>query len=176
MDHAFTGDMVRQAGKWLQADDAAAFMIQKIDHVGGEEPAFAGAVAKRQVLGCSLGHLLDACDFMEAFGILHCLFQRLSVPFQDVAGEGILQVFPHGAVHELSLEMAVERTVEEEVKHAARFGFPAVRFDCMDDIVGCDRAELDVNFTDDADSRTARAVVEPGASSDPHGWAGGRSP
>ena len=46
--------------------------------------------------------------------------------------------------------MAVERTVEEEVKHAARFGFPAVRFDCMDDIVGCDRAELDVNFTDDA--------------------------
>ena len=56
--------------------------------------------------------------------------------------------------------MAVEGTVEEEVKHAARFGFPAVRFDCMDDIVGCDRAELDVNFTDDADSRTARAVVE----------------
>ena len=46
MDHAFAGDMVRQAGKWLQADDTAAFMIQKIDHIGGEEPAFAGAVAE----------------------------------------------------------------------------------------------------------------------------------
>ena len=59
VDHAFSRDVVRQAAEGLEADDAAASMMEKIRHVSGEEPSFAGAVAEREEPGGSFGQPRD---------------------------------------------------------------------------------------------------------------------
>ena len=70
VDHAFSRDVVRQAAEGLEADDAAASMMEKIRHVSGEEPSFAGAVAEREELGGSFGQPRDIGNLVETFGNL----------------------------------------------------------------------------------------------------------
>ena len=95
---------------------------------------------------------------METLRSFHRLFKRLPIPFEEVAGEGVLQVFLHGAIHIFPLETAVKRAIEEEIKHTARLGFAAIRFDGTDDVIAGDGTELDVDLPDDADARTARHI------------------
>ena len=65
VDHAFSRDVVRQAAEGLEADDAAASMMEKIRHVSGEEPSFAGAVAEREEPGGSFGQPRDIGNLVE---------------------------------------------------------------------------------------------------------------
>lgn len=155
MHHALSCDVVRQAGEGLEADDAPAFMVKKVDHVCREEPAFPGTVAQRKILGGPLGELGDGGDFMEALGVLYGLFQGLPVPFHDIAEEGIFQIVLEAAVQVLSLETGIQCAVEEEVEHAAGFRFAAVLLDGTDDVVGGNGGEFYVNFADDADPGTS---------------------
>ena len=76
VDHAFSRDVVRQAAEGLEADDAAASMMEKIRHVSGEEPSFAGAVAEREESGGSFGQPRDIGNLVETFGNFDCFFQR----------------------------------------------------------------------------------------------------
>ena len=107
VDHAFSRDVVRQAAEGLEADDAAASMMEKICHVSGEEPSFAGAVAEREEPGGSFGQPRDIGNLVETFGNFDCFFQRAAVPFQKIAAKGIFQVVAECAVQVLPLKMAV---------------------------------------------------------------------
>lgn len=84
VDYAFSRDVVRQAAEGLEgADDAAASMMEKIRHVSGEEPSFAGAVAEREEPGGPFGQPRDIGNLVETFGNFDCFFQRAAVPFKD---------------------------------------------------------------------------------------------
>ena len=47
-DHALAGNMIRQAGKRLQADDIIYAAAQQLGHLGSQQPAFAGHIAGRK--------------------------------------------------------------------------------------------------------------------------------
>ena len=160
MNHAFPGDVVRQARKGLEAYDSAAFMIEEIDHICRQEPAFAGTVSKRQVLGCPFGQFGNRGDAVEPFGAFEGFFEGTAIPFDDVSAEGVFEIFLEGAIHVFTLEMAVQGSIEEEIKHAARFCFASIGFNRMDDVVRCDGGEFDVDFSDDTDSRAPFDVGE----------------
>ena len=50
-EHALSNDVVRQACKWLCADDIRASMFNHVDHLRRQVPAFTGLVPKtRDVL------------------------------------------------------------------------------------------------------------------------------
>ena len=44
-NHALAGHVVRQATERLQANDVARTFMDKVQHIAGEEPAFAGLIA-----------------------------------------------------------------------------------------------------------------------------------
>lgn len=51
-DHALAGNMIRQAGKRLQADDIIYAAAQQLGHLGSQQPAFAGHIAGRKMFFC----------------------------------------------------------------------------------------------------------------------------
>ena len=58
-NHAFAGNMIRQAGKGLQADNVIDAAVNQLDHLSGQEPAFPGLVGEGEVVLRVLGNFRD---------------------------------------------------------------------------------------------------------------------
>ena len=73
--------------------------------------------------------------------------------------ECVFQFFCERTVHVFSLEMAVQKSVEKEIKHAACLHFSAVGFNSTDDIIRSKGTEFDVNFSYDSYPRFSLYVM-----------------
>lgn len=65
-DYAFAGDVVRQAGEGLDAEDVFHAAFDEGYHFGGEQPSFAALVGLRDYRRAELRELFYAVGFAEA--------------------------------------------------------------------------------------------------------------
>ena len=82
-DHALAGDVIGQAGKWLQTQDVRDARFDEFDHFGGEEPAFAGIVAFLQEIVGYFGEFVDGGRRFEMGAGAERLECRCLIVFDD---------------------------------------------------------------------------------------------
>ena len=160
MHDAFAGDVVRQAAERLEADDVGHAFVDELDHLAGQEPAFAGHVAEADVARGELGGLVDLVRREEVAAVLECLAHRRAVEVDDVDEHASEEAVLLLAVEQAVLDDRVVGRVEEEVDEVRHDDLRALLHQDFLDVVVRDRMVLRKDLADDADFRLPEGFID----------------
>ena len=160
LDHGLAHHVVRQARKGLRADDVGRAMVNQVEHLGREQPAFAHVVAHRKHRTGLVRHGADALGRLKAAGLLEQLLHRRTHPVHEL--DERLHTSARGcrASELILLQLGVAHGVQEEVQQARHHGLAALALDNVDHVVvGCG-VELDQDLADHAHARLGALTHE----------------
>ena len=160
MHDAFAGDVVRQAAERLEADDVGHAFVDELDHLAGQEPAFAGHVAEADMARGELSGFVDLVRREEVAAVLECLAHRRAVEVDDVDEHASEEAVPLLAVEQAVLDDRVVGRVEEEVDEVRHDDLRALLHQDFLDVVVRDRMVLREDLADDADFRLPEGFVD----------------
>ena len=159
-EHAAAGHMVRQAGERLRADHVRASLFDKLEDLGGEQPAFAGLHADRRDLGSLLdefGHRIVLLELAVRGG--DGRLDRRVVAVEAPTHERVQRLVAAGA-EILLVPVGDVRARGHELHDAGHHGLAILRFDDVDDMVVRIRLVFDEDLADHADAHLARHVLQ----------------
>ena len=152
--------MVRQAGERLRADHVRASLFDKLEDLGGEQPAFAGLHADRRDLGSLLdefGHRIVLLELAVRGG--DGRLDRRVVAVEAPTHERVQRLVAAGA-EILLVPVGDVRARGHELHDAGHHGLAILRFDDVDDMVVRIRLVFDEDLADHADAHLARHVLQ----------------
>ena len=160
MHDALAGDVVRQAAKRLEADDIWHTLVDELDHLARQEPAFACHVAEADMARGELGRLVDLVRCEEVAAVLEGLAHRRAVEVDDVDEHAPEEAVPLLAVEQPVLDDWVVGRVEEEVDEVRHDDLRALLHQDLLDVVVRDRMVLREDLADNADFRLPEFFID----------------
>ena len=152
-DDTFSYNMVRQAAKWLDADDVRNTAVDQLHHFSGQEPSFTGLVSGRNDRCGHFCKIMDICGRCEVAALLQGFVGGFSQPvdgFQAKVCNGCLGLFE---AKFLNLEVLVVEAVADKVNKVRNNRFCAFCFQKICQMVVGSRQELDKDLTYDTNAR-----------------------
>ena len=143
--------MVRQAGKWLCADDVIDAGVDQFQHFPGQEPSLTGLIAERYNVFCHISDLFDAGRRFK----MNALFQLISRGSPELFQDIDTKVRDHSGflfrTEVFALEILVVEAVEKEVHQVGYYGLRAFCFKQFHQMIVGGRHEFYKNLSYYAD-------------------------
>ena len=160
LDHGLAHHVIGQAREGLRADNVGRAMVNQVEHLGREQPAFAHVVAHRKHRAGLVGHGADALGCLKAAGLLEHLLHRRAHPVHELDERLHTSARGSGASQLVLLQLGVAHGVQEKVEQTRHHGLAALALDDIDHVVvGCGM-ELDQDLADHAHARLGTLAHE----------------
>ena len=153
LDHSLTHHVVGQARKGLRADDVGRTVVDQVEHLSREQPAFTHVIAHRKHRAGLVRHGADPLGRLEAAGLLEHLLHRRTHPVHELDERLHARARSGRASQLVLLQLGVAHGVQEEVEQARYHGLAALALDDIDHVVVGRGMELDQDLTDHAHAR-----------------------
>ena len=152
--------MVGQAREGLRADDVGRTVVDQVEHLGREQPAFAHVVAHRKHRAGLVGHGADALGRLKAARLFEHLLHRRTHPVHEFDERLHTSARGSRATQLVLLQLGVAHGVQEEVEQARYHGLAALALNDIDHVVVGRGMELDQDLANHAHARLGALAHE----------------